>query len=291
MYVCVCVCGRGVQVQSLVERRFSEANAYSQWSRKRAQWLCWVWQGWTHPSLIYESDPLNPAELKDTNWEFSHQRARFGCCSVGVCKFAKKWCCVMCVISTWRGWGNGVGMGACLLCGHRTSVLLIGVEGFPHRGFRHFIRYVNIRGVRPEEPGEEEEESSGVKWVKLREWVSPDRQKGRDRKVKFTQFPAPLIMSACLCVSVCMRACVCSPGVLRFLDVSGLAALHGNLNSIFPLLAEHNLWLLKDTQAHKKSVCALFTPVGFTAVWVFHLNYLLYLLGGIVEVFLLPLGH
>lgn len=60
-------------------------------------------------------------------------------------------------------------MGACLLCGRRTAVLLIGVEGFPHGGFRHFIRYVNIRGVRPEEPGEEEEESRGVKWVKLRE--------------------------------------------------------------------------------------------------------------------------
>lgn len=43
-------------------------------------------------------------------------------------------------------------------------VLLVGVEGFPHGGFRHFIRYVNIRGVRPEEPGEEEEERRGVKW-------------------------------------------------------------------------------------------------------------------------------
>lgn len=62
------------------------------------------------------------------------------------------------------------GGGACLLCARRTTVLLIGVQGFPHGGFRHFIRYVNIRGVRPEEPGEEEE-SRGVKWVKLRESV------------------------------------------------------------------------------------------------------------------------
>ena len=43
----------------------------------------------------------------------------------------------------------------CLLSSHRMSVLLIGVEGFPHGGFRHFIRYINIRGVRPEERGEE----------------------------------------------------------------------------------------------------------------------------------------
>lgn len=120
------------------------------------------------------------------------------------------------------------------------------------------------------------------------ECVSPDQPKERDRKVKFTQFPTPLFMSVCLCVSVCMRAWVCSPGVVRFLDVRGLAALHGNLNSIFALLAEHNLWFLKDTQAHKKS---LFTPAGFTAVWLFHLNYLFYLLGGVIEVFLLPLGH
>lgn len=51
------------------------------------------------------------------------------------------------------------GQGSCLLCGCRTTVLLVGVEGFPHSGFRHFIRYVNIRGVRPEERAEEEEES------------------------------------------------------------------------------------------------------------------------------------
>lgn len=31
---------------------------------------------------------------------------------------------------------------------------MIGVEGFPHSGFRHFIRYINIRGVTPEEQGE-----------------------------------------------------------------------------------------------------------------------------------------
>lgn len=53
------------------------------------------------------------------------------------------------------------GRGSCLLCGRRTTVLLVGVEGFPHSGFRHFIRYVNIRGVRPEERAEEEEESRG----------------------------------------------------------------------------------------------------------------------------------
>lgn len=48
----------------------------------------------------------------------------------------------------------------CLLSSHRTSVLLIGVEGFPHGGFRHFIRYINIRGVTPEEQGEEKEDES-----------------------------------------------------------------------------------------------------------------------------------
>lgn len=46
----------------------------------------------------------------------------------------------------------------CLLSSHRTSVLLVGVEGFPHRGFRHFVRYVNVRGVTPGEQGEEEED-------------------------------------------------------------------------------------------------------------------------------------
>ncbi len=53
----------------------------------------------------------------------------------------------------------------CLLSSHRMSVLLIGVEGFPHGGFRHFIRYVNIRGVTPEEQVEEKEEENrrGIK--------------------------------------------------------------------------------------------------------------------------------
>lgn len=46
-------------------------------------------------------------------------------------------------------------MRPCLLSSHRTSVLLIGVEGFPHSSFRHFIRYVNIRGITPEEQGEQ----------------------------------------------------------------------------------------------------------------------------------------
>lgn len=48
----------------------------------------------------------------------------------------------------------------CLLSSHWTNVLLIGVEGFPHSGFRHFIRYINIRGVTPEEQGEGKEEES-----------------------------------------------------------------------------------------------------------------------------------
>ncbi len=58
----------------------------------------------------------------------------------------------------------------CLLSSHRTRVLLIGVEGFPHGGFRHFIRYINIRGVTPEEQGEEKEGKNrkqmvlGVNW-------------------------------------------------------------------------------------------------------------------------------
>lgn len=43
----------------------------------------------------------------------------------------------------------------CLLSRYRTNVLLVRVEGFPHSGFRHFIRYINIRGVTPEEQGEE----------------------------------------------------------------------------------------------------------------------------------------
>ena len=48
-------------------------------------------------------------------------------------------------------------MWPCLLSSHRTRVLLIGVEGFPHGGFRHFIRNINIRGVTPKEQGEEKE--------------------------------------------------------------------------------------------------------------------------------------
>lgn len=63
---------------------------------------------------------------------------------------------------------RGGGGGSCLLCGRRTTVLLVGVEGFPHSGFRHFIRYVNIRGVRPEERAEEEK-GGGVKWVQAGE--------------------------------------------------------------------------------------------------------------------------
>lgn len=180
--------------------------------------------------------------------------------------WSKRSNCVLFPHEEMREWGEG-GRGACLLCGCRTTVFLIGVERFPHGGFRHFVRYVNIRGVRPEEAGEEEEESRGVKWGKLRESVLVQTsRKGETQKVKFSQFPAPLIMSVCLCMSVCMRGCVCSPGVVCFLDVSALAALHGNLNSIFPLLAEHNLRLLKDTQTQEKSLLALFRPLGFTAV-------------------------
>lgn len=60
----------------------------------------------------------------------------------------------------------------CLLSSHRTSVLLIGVEGFPHGGFRHFIRYVNIRGVTPEEQGQgkEEEEEESQKQIRDKVW-------------------------------------------------------------------------------------------------------------------------
>lgn len=47
-------------------------------------------------------------------------------------------------------------MWPCLLSSHRTRVTLTGVEGFPHGGFRHFIRNINLRGVTPEEQGEEE---------------------------------------------------------------------------------------------------------------------------------------
>lgn len=51
-------------------------------------------------------------------------------------------------------------MHPCLLSSHRTNVLWIGVEGFPHSGFRHFIRYINIRGVTPEEQGEGKEDEN-----------------------------------------------------------------------------------------------------------------------------------
>lgn len=43
----------------------------------------------------------------------------------------------------------------CLFSSYRLNVLLIGIEGFPHSGFRHFIRYVNIRGITPERQGED----------------------------------------------------------------------------------------------------------------------------------------
>lgn len=53
-------------------------------------------------------------------------------------------------------------MNPCLLRSHRTWVSLIGVEGFPHSGFRHFIRYINVRGVTPGEQGEKR--GSGSRW-------------------------------------------------------------------------------------------------------------------------------
>lgn len=49
------------------------------------------------------------------------------------------------------------GVWPCLLRHHRARVLLTGVEGFPHGGFRHFIGNINIRRVRPERHGGEKE--------------------------------------------------------------------------------------------------------------------------------------
>lgn len=61
----------------------------------------------THRSLIDESDPLNPAELKDTNCEFSPHRAQFGCYLV---EFAnhKRSDCVLFPHEGVRKWGAGV---------------------------------------------------------------------------------------------------------------------------------------------------------------------------------------
>lgn len=128
-----------------------------------------------------------------------------------------------------------------------------------------------------------------MKWVKLRGSVLVQTS----RKGEIPSVPCTINhVSVSVCVSVCMRACVCSPGVVCFLDMSAPAALHGNLNSIFPLLAEHDLRLLKDTHTPRKSHYVHFLGLpGFTVVGGFHLSYLFYLLGGVVEVFLLPLGH
>lgn len=37
---------------------------------------------------------------------------------------------------------------------------MIGAERFPHGGFRHFVRYINIRGITPGERGGEKERRS-----------------------------------------------------------------------------------------------------------------------------------
>jgi len=38
---------------------------------------------------------------------------------------------------------------------------VIGIEGFPHSGFRHFMRYVNIRGIVPGQQEDTVEERAG----------------------------------------------------------------------------------------------------------------------------------
>lgn len=97
----------------------------------------------------------------------------------------------------------------CLLCGRRATVLLIGVEGFPHSCFRHFIRYVNIRGVRPEERGERKRRRAGLRDAR-EECVSctrnqtskKERQKGEIHPVPYT------INHVLMCVCVCSCVCV-----------------------------------------------------------------------------------
>lgn len=56
--------------------------------------------------------------------------------------------------------------------------------------------------------------------------------------------------------------CVSSPGVMRFwdLNMSGLAALHGNLNSIFLFITEHDLRFLKDTQPTQHMHIYVYSP-------------------------------
>lgn len=127
----------------------------------------------------------------------------------------------------------------CLFSSYRLNVLLIGVEGFPHSGFRHFIRYVNIRGITPERQGEDgggREDDRGQIGKKIREsnGVFATHQTGmqEDRQERDTPlFP-----------------CVVSPGVVHSLN--RFAALHGNLNScrIVRVQIEHDQRFLQDTR-------------------------------------------
>lgn len=43
-------------------------------------------------------------------------------------------------------------VGSCLF-NSGVHIFLIGVEGFPHSCFRHFIRNVNLRGITPDVQG------------------------------------------------------------------------------------------------------------------------------------------
>lgn len=147
--VCVCVClcvfvGGVCRYSSWWRRRFSEGNADPQAVQENGA------RTRLSPSLVYVGDPLNPAgERMQTGILVTPEH----CLDAALLEFAKhkRSDCVLFPHEGVREWGEGGRGGACLLCGCRTTVFLIGVEGFPHGGFRHFIRYVNIRGVRPGE--------------------------------------------------------------------------------------------------------------------------------------------
>lgn len=194
------VCMMGLQVQQPAESRFSEDDA----ARSGPENPCSdpVESGWAG-RIRHSSMKVIPSILQSEKMQTGNVVATDRSLAAALSEFAKHkrsdW--VLCPHEGVRKWGGG---GSCLLCGCRTTVLLIGVEGFPHSGFRHFIRYVNIRGVRPEEPAEEEEESRGVKWCSSGREVSRTRNQTskKERKVKFTQIPTPLIMLVWVCVYV-----------------------------------------------------------------------------------------
>lgn len=195
---------------------------------------------------------------------------------------------------------------SCLLRSHRSNVLLIGAEWFPHSGFRHFIRYINIRGVTPEEQGEGKEEIKEMTVGDLRIRECPQyvsyignqtttqitqgkRQSDRQVKLSFwlcshSKHWSILSIGACVHVRVLTwghvvlgfereRAC-CSPW-----ESEQYLPFH---HWAWPAIPE------RHTNPHTLSTCIFMcTHLSFNL----HLHHLFSFFGGIIKSLFLPLGH